>query len=215
MRDEMTAAGDARAPRELGPRERMVRSAMALIAAHGVSGTGMRQVVEHADAPRGSLQHYFPEGKEQLVREALALARRTASRTVTRLHDEPGPVRPSDVIATMVRPWRGWLTGSEFAQGCPAVATVADAVTASDGLRSAAEELFAVWQRAVQEALEVAGVPAARAPRLAAVCISALEGAIVLSRARHDLSPLDDVETELGPLLDAAAAPAGRPRRAR
>lgn len=56
---------------ERGPRERMVFSAAQLIRRDGVTATGLRDVVAHADAPRGSLAHYFPGGKEQLVNEAV------------------------------------------------------------------------------------------------------------------------------------------------
>jgi AcrR family transcriptional regulator len=185
------------------PRERMVRSAMALICTQGVSGTGLREVVAHADAPRGSLQHYFPGGKEQLVREALALAGRTAARTVGRLQEDGGAVRPSEVFAAMVDAWRRWLAGSDYALGCPVVATVADAVTGTPGLRAAAADTFDTWQRAVEDALAHAAVPAARTASLAALLLSALEGAIVMARARRDLAPLDTVLAELGPLLDA------------
>src|SRR5260221_2128269 len=66
----MTATGDSRAP-ALPPRERMIRSAAQLIRRKGVSGTGLREIVVEADAPRGSLQHYFPRGKEELVSDAL------------------------------------------------------------------------------------------------------------------------------------------------
>ena len=52
----------------------MVLSAAALIRRDGVTGTGVRDVVAHAQAPRGSVQHYFPEGKQQLVGEALRWA---------------------------------------------------------------------------------------------------------------------------------------------
>jgi AcrR family transcriptional regulator len=183
----------------------MVASAMALICRQGVNGTGMREVVAHADAPRGSLQHYFPEGKEQLVREALALAGRTAARTVGRLRDSGEPFRPSDVFTAMVTAWKRWLTESDYAQGCPVVATVADATTGSPALRAAAAETFGTWQAAVEEALAAAGVPAARTASLAALLLSALEGAIVLARARRDLEPLDTVLAELGPLLDGTA----------
>src|SRR3954447_8499903 len=88
----------APAPGSPGPRERMVRSAMALISTQGVSGTGLREVVGHAGAPRGSLQHYFPQGKEQLVREALALAGRTAAGSVDRVRAQGPAFRPSDVL---------------------------------------------------------------------------------------------------------------------
>ena len=53
------------------PRDRMVRAAAKLFRVHGVTATGLREIVEAADAPRGSLQHYFPGGKEQLITEAL------------------------------------------------------------------------------------------------------------------------------------------------
>jgi AcrR family transcriptional regulator len=188
------------------PRERMVASAMALICRQGVNGTGMREVVAHAEAPRGSLQHYFPEGKEQLVREAVALAGRTAARTVGRLHDSGAPFRPSDVFTAMVSAWRRWLTETDYAQGCPVVATVSDATTGSPALRAAAAEAFGTWQSAVEEALAASGVPASRTSSLAALLLSALEGAIVMARARHSVEPLDTVLAELGPLLDATAA---------
>ena len=45
---------ESRQRRELTPRERMVRSASELIRTKGVSGTGVREVVAHAEAPRGS-----------------------------------------------------------------------------------------------------------------------------------------------------------------
>jgi AcrR family transcriptional regulator len=188
-------------PAPPGPRVRMVRSALALICTQGVSGTGLRAVVEHADAPRGSLRHYFPQGKEQLVREALELAGRTAARTARPRAGEL--TRPSDVVAAMVDAWRGWLTETDYALGCPAVATVADAAAAGSGLREAAERTFRVWQDAVEAALVEAGLPTDRAPALAAVLISALEGAIVLARTRRSLAPLDAVLAELGPLVDA------------
>ena len=59
--------------RQHGPRERMVFSAAQLIRRRGVGNTGLRDVVDDAQAPRGSLQHYFPGGKEQLVNEAVEL----------------------------------------------------------------------------------------------------------------------------------------------
>jgi len=36
------------------------------------SNFGMREVADHAHAPRGSIGHYFPGGKNQMTMEALA-----------------------------------------------------------------------------------------------------------------------------------------------
>jgi AcrR family transcriptional regulator len=189
-----------------GPRERMVRSAMALICAQGVSGTGVREVVRHAEAPRGSLQHYFPRGKEQLVEEALALAGRTAARTAGRARDAGAPIRPADVLSAMVAPWRTWLTESDYAQGCPVLATVADAAVGSPGLRTAAERAFDEWQDSVEAVLREAGVAEERSRALAGTLVAGLEGAIVMARARRSLRPLDDLVEQLSPFLDGLVA---------
>src|SRR5690242_673458 len=60
--------------RQQPARDRIVRSAAALVRERGVHGVGLRQIVDHADGPRGSLQRYFPGGKTQLITEALNLA---------------------------------------------------------------------------------------------------------------------------------------------
>ena len=53
------------------PRDRMVEAALAGLQASGLAGAGINQVVAASGAPKGSLYHYFPGGKSQLVREAL------------------------------------------------------------------------------------------------------------------------------------------------
>jgi hypothetical protein len=55
-------------------------------------------------------------------------------------------------------------------------------------------------------------VPVERSGNLAVVIIAALEGAIILARIRHDLTPFDALVLELGPLLDAVTRPAARLR---
>src|SRR3954468_13921054 len=88
-----------------GPRERMVFSAAQLIRRDGVAATGMRDVAAHAQAPRGSLQHYFPGGKEQLVNEAVAWAGQYAGRRVARFLAALEQPTPSGLFAAMVRQW--------------------------------------------------------------------------------------------------------------
>ncbi|MEU7970402.1 TetR/AcrR family transcriptional regulator, partial [Streptomyces sp. NPDC049097] len=111
---------------ERGPRERMVFSAAQLIRRDGVTATGMREVAAHAGAPRGSLQHYFPGGKEQLVNEAVAWAGRYAAGRVARfLAALPEPA-PSGLFAAMVRQWTDEYRTSGFEGGCPVAAATGD-----------------------------------------------------------------------------------------
>ena len=74
------------------PRERMVYSAAQLVRSRGVATTGVRDVVAHADAPRGSFQHYFPGGKDQLVAEALVWSGDFAAQwAASYSSDDPAP----------------------------------------------------------------------------------------------------------------------------
>ncbi|MEU9269004.1 TetR/AcrR family transcriptional regulator [Streptomyces sp. NPDC048251] len=192
---------------ERGPRERMVFSAAQLIRRDGVGATGMREVAVHAGAPRGSLQHYFPGGKQQLVNEAVDWAGRYAGKRVARFLDESaraGGPTPAGLFAAMVRQWTDEYAASGFAAGCPVAAATVDCAASGDATREAAAAAFATWTGPVAEALTGMGVPAARAGSLATLMISALEGAILIARAERDVRALTTVATELAPLLDAA-----------
>src|SRR5436305_14009837 len=93
-------------------RDRIVRSAAALVRERGVHGVGLRQIVAHADGPRGSLQRYFPGGKTQLITEALNLAGGEVLYVT-----ETGPTEaatPADAIDAIFAPWRRVLVDSNF-----------------------------------------------------------------------------------------------------
>jgi AcrR family transcriptional regulator len=185
------------------PRDRMVYNAVQLIRMRGVSGTGLRDVVARARAPRGSLQHYFPGGKQQLVGEAIGWAGDFAAAQVSRVAQALPRRTPSGLFEAMADQWRQEFGRTGFGRGCPIVASIAD-LAADDRIREAARQAFEHWQDPIVTALTEMGVPAPRAPALAVLMLSTLEGAIVLARVRHDNGPLDTVVTELGPLLDSA-----------
>ncbi|MEH0575014.1 MULTISPECIES: TetR/AcrR family transcriptional regulator [Streptomyces] len=194
---------------ERGPRERMVFSAAQLIRRDGVASTGMREVAVHAGAPRGSLQHYFPGGKEQLVNEAVGWAGRYAGNRVARfLAALPEPT-PGALFTEMVRQWTDEYEAAGFAGGCPVAAATVDCAESTVSTREAAAAAFATWTGPVAQALAGMGVPEERAGALATLMISALEGAILMARAERDVRALTTVVRELAPLLDAAVRPAG------
>jgi AcrR family transcriptional regulator len=182
----------------------MVFSAAQLIRREGVASTGMREVAAHARAPRGSLQHYFPGGKEQLVNEAVGWAGRYAGNRVARfLAALPEPT-PSGLFAEMVRQWTDEYRTAGFAGGCPVAAATVDCAESTVSTREAASAAFTTWNGSVARALADMGVPEERAAALATLMISALEGAILIARAERDVRALTTVSRELGPLLDAA-----------
>jgi AcrR family transcriptional regulator len=187
----------------------MVYSAVQLIRTQGVSATGLREVVEVADAPRGSLQHYFPDGKDQLVGEAIAWAGDFAGGRISRFLAGMRTPTPAKLFAAMADQWRTEFRTSGYGAGCPIVAATADVAASNERLRVAIADALARWQAPVVDALRGMGVPSRRAPALASLMISALEGAIVQARVQQSVVPLDIVVRELAPLLDSAVRKPG------
>jgi AcrR family transcriptional regulator len=191
-----------------GPRERVVYSAVQLMRRGGVSGNGLRDIVAAADAPRGSLQHYFPGGKDQIIDEALGWASSFAAGKVEAYLREARHPTPSGLFAMMVDQWREDLTRYGFERGCPLVAATSDVAATNDMLRDAASRGFDTWQKSITAGLRRMGIPRARAASLAVLMLSSLEGAIVLARAHHTVAPLNTVRREMQAILDGALPPA-------
>ncbi|WP_067891090.1 TetR/AcrR family transcriptional regulator [Actinomadura chibensis] len=192
---------------EYGPRERMVFSAAQLIRRDGVTATGLRDVAQHAGAPRGSLQHYFPGGKEQLVNEAVEWAGRYASKRVAKFMAGMARPTPGRLFEAMVRQWTDEFRTAGFAKGCPVAAATVDCADSTGSTREATAAAFASWRRPVARELAGMGVPDRRADALATLMIGALEGAILMARAERSVRPLRAVARELAPYLDSCAEP--------
>ncbi|TQM62417.1 TetR/AcrR family transcriptional regulator [Humibacillus xanthopallidus] len=185
------------------PRERMVYAAAQHLRRAGVGGTGLRQVVVDADAPRGSLQHYFPGGKDQLVAEALDWSGTWAAARVEEHVSRMRRPTPSRLFKAVVGDWAADLEAREFARGCPVAAAVVDCADTNETVRHAAETALETWRRPITDALVAMGRPRRRAESLSTLMLCALEGAILLSRAGRDTAPLRLVARELAPVLDA------------
>jgi AcrR family transcriptional regulator len=183
------------------PRERMIQSALILMGERGIEATSFSQVIEHSGAPRGSIYHHFPGGKAQLVEEATRYA---GDAVVNLLGD--AVERADDPVAAVeavVGFWRNLLYDSDFAAGCPVIAATLEG-NHSPRARAAASEVFQRWEDLYTELLVNAGIPEERARSLGSIAISAVEGAVILSRAEHSNAPLERVADELNRLFHDA-----------
>ena len=208
MDDQQESSRTMGSGKQQPARDRIVRSAATLVRERGVHGVGLRQIVAHADGPRGSLQRYFPGGKTQLITEALNLAgAEVLADTESGLSEA---ATPADAIDAIFAPWRQVLVESNFTMGCPLAATVVDA-GGDDRLRQEARALLDQWRDSIHAALVKFGVPESTEDD-ASVLLAALEGALILSRASQSTQPLDTVQRFFTTsLTQAAANPAAPP----
>jgi AcrR family transcriptional regulator len=172
-------------------RARMVQSAAMLMRERGIHGVGLREVVTHSGGPRGSLGRYFPGGKTQLMTEAIDVALAGLYEGLDRTLAEAETF--SDAIGMIVAPWRRVLVAHNFALGCPLTATIVDAAD-NDDLRVHVSDLLDRWQASVAAVYVKFGDPPAEANEQSTLLLAALEGALILARARRSTEPLDTVE---------------------
>ncbi len=198
----MTVITSRSDPIEHDARTRMIASAAALFREQGYSGTGFRDVIEHSGAPRGSIYHHFPGGKAELAESAVRHASDVTAAQIDRAVAAGDAVQ---AVQLFVAGWRRRLERSDFRAGCPVVAVAVEAHD-SPALDQAAAAAFDRWEEQLARALRRGGVSRTRAPRLAALIVSAIEGAVVQCRAAHSTQPLDDVARELAAAIAAAQA---------
>jgi AcrR family transcriptional regulator len=187
----------------VGHRDRIVYETAQQLRRAGVTATGLRQVVAEAGAPRGSLQHYFPGGKDQLVTEALQWSGSWAADRIGRHLAGMRRPSPSRLFTAMVDDWDADLRGRDFERGCPVAGAVVDCADTNAAVRQAASAALETWRRPITDALVTMGRTRRRAETLSTLMLCALEGAILLTRAQRDTAPLRLVARELAPVLDA------------
>ena len=111
-------------------RQKMVVGAADLLRRRGLNATSVREVVKHTETPRGSIRHHFPQGKRQLVEEALLFAGRSASKMLSKHISQVGAVSG---LAAFIDDWRRIVEDSDFDAGCPILAVSTEQYLGEDG----------------------------------------------------------------------------------
>jgi TetR/AcrR family transcriptional repressor of lmrAB and yxaGH operons len=178
-------------------RASMVRGAVSLIRSRGVNATSFSDVLAESGAPRGSIYHHFPNGKEQLAGDAI---RWTSERVLAHQRACRAPT-PAGVLDCFIDMWRQVVLASGGSAGCVVAGVAIDTVAADRPMIDLVRATFRSWVDLLTEQLEAVGVPGRRAARVAVAVVAGMEGALILCRAEGDSGPLETVAAELKRLV--------------
>jgi TetR/AcrR family transcriptional repressor of lmrAB and yxaGH operons len=182
-------------------RARVVQSAKERMRRHGVAATSMLDAIADAGASRGSLYHYFPGGKAQLIEEATLAA--CAEYDVAFAAMEG--LDATEAIPAAVAYWRAQVEATDYSAGCPVVAAALSGEETTEA-RTQAGAGFANWTASIERMLLTSRVPAERAGALASLILSAIEGAVIVSLAQRSAEPMERAAAELLLVVEAARA---------
>jgi AcrR family transcriptional regulator len=169
-------------------RDRIIESSAELFRRQGYTGTGVKQIVTAANAPFGSIYHFFPEGKEQLGAETI----RSSGRLYIQLFATIAMQAP-DVLTAVGEFFSGaaeTLEETDYADACPIATVALEVASTSEPLREATAEVFETWISGATEYFAAAGIPRDTARDLAFTMLSLLEGAFIFCRAMRTVEPL-------------------------
>lgn len=195
-------------------KDRILETTAEFFRRHGYTGTGMKQIVQAANAPFGSIYHHFPGGKEELGQEVI---RRSGAMYGELFREVAGGF--DDVLRGIDAFFRGaahTLVESDYEDACPIATVALEVASTNEPLRQATADVFESWIDGWSAYLRVrGGLDPEQARTLAIEGLTAMEGGFVLSRALKSPEPMlvagaAAVERMRAALPAAGAAP---PRR--
>ncbi|OBK50409.1 TetR/AcrR family transcriptional regulator [Mycobacterium sp. 1081908.1] len=177
----------------------MLLSAAEVMRERGAAGVTIDEVLARSGAPRGSVYYHFPDGRNQILTEALQYA----GDSITAMIDDAAGWGARALLREFVEFWERLLSEGDFGAGCPVVAAAIGSDDAEPKLSAEAGAILGRWCTALTRAFVNDGFDDAEASSLAVMSIAALEGAVVLSRSTRSTDPLHQVGEQLEFLIKA------------
>jgi TetR/AcrR family transcriptional repressor of lmrAB and yxaGH operons len=188
-------------------REAIVTAALTLFRRQGYAATGLNDIVALSGAPKGSLYHYFPDGKLSIAEAAVRQGGETVAATLRDLAKTHRT--PAKLVRGYAKLLGKWMAKSRFRDGSPISTTLQETAPEDKKVTAAGLEAFAAWREPIVDRLEASGVSKGRAERLATLVIAALEGSLVQARVEQSANPIKAVAQELEELLKGVSKRGG------
>jgi TetR/AcrR family transcriptional repressor of lmrAB and yxaGH operons len=183
-------------------RQPIINAAVTLFRRQGYSATGLNDIVDESGAPKGSLYHYFPAGKSSIAVAAVEEAGRRVAETVAQLARETPST--GELLKRHARLLAGWMRKSGFRDGCPITTVLLELAPTDRAVAQAGREAYAARLAILTDKLVADGFPAKLAERLAGLCVSAIQGALIQARVERSDAPIETAANELARMLDDA-----------
>lgn len=168
-------------------RDRILDAAAELYRRQGMPATGLKQISTAANAPFGSIYHHFPGGKEAISVEVI---RREGVRYGTFVGAQLAETDPVDGIPDLFENAGTLLESQDYSEACSIETIALEVASTNEALRLEAAEVFETWLTALAAWFGQLDLADDDCRRLAAITLTALEGAFVLCRTLRSIDPI-------------------------
>ena len=189
-------------------RERILSAAKTLFQQRGYYAVGMAEILGAAGAPKGSMYHHFPEGKEQIAIEAVKKISSDVQSMTAQLADKGHSVR--DIIRLLAKGMAHWLKSSQWREGTLLASVSVGAVPNHPKLHREIKAALDSWRAQLTILLIRERWARTAARSMADVIVSSMEGAMIVARIDRNARPLLRTARTLAQLLSMGARTAKR-----
>ena len=183
---------------KIKPKDVLIETASRLFRLRGYYGVGLNDIIGESGIPKGSLYHYFPNGKEELAIEAINHSKLLVIDEIQKIFEEiEDPIHAIQAHVYQIAEVYG--EGSNFI-GLPIGTIAGEKHSTSEPIRLACQLAFDDWQSIYIKKFLVTGYSEKQSEDLSIVLNALIEGGILLSLTKKDAKPLQAI-AELIPLL--------------
>ncbi|EEX09468.1 transcriptional regulator, TetR family [Ruegeria lacuscaerulensis ITI-1157] len=166
-------------------RDRLTQTAARLFQRSGYNGVGLTEILTEAQAPKGSLYHHFPKGKQDLALAAASWASDGMRDMIAAAFNDAQDFRAG--VTTLCHRIAKLFDSSPQWETCPIAATLFESPD-NRAFRDHADRLYESWIDEVRDHAKRFGIPQ---PDMAAdTLFIVMQGGWQLARARRDSNVL-------------------------
>lgn len=192
---------------QLGSRDRMLEAAISLMRGSGLTGAGINEIVRVSGAPKGSVYHFFPQGKAQIASEALTVY---SKRVMAFIDQALASERQEGAkVSALFRAFARRVEEGDFRQSCAVGTVTLDLDADLQQLQTILGDAFSQWAALIGEHLDLGD--AVRTQSFAGLILTSIEGAYVRCRAERSSRAFTEAGEWLAILADQQKLKAMRP----
>jgi TetR/AcrR family transcriptional regulator, lmrAB and yxaGH operons repressor len=169
-------------------RDKLINAMADALQRKGLHGVGLNELLEIADAPKGSLYHHFPGGKTELAVAAIERISQHIDGLFARLFAEQAD--PLQALHDWLQGALQQLQNSHFERGCPLATVALESGPEDVDIRAALGRSFAAVRQALAVQLHQYGYTRDQAENLAALFVALYEGGLLQARVAGNSEPL-------------------------
>jgi TetR/AcrR family transcriptional repressor of lmrAB and yxaGH operons len=193
------------AKRPASTRDRILDAATRLFQRRGYHAVGTAEILDEARAPKGSMYHHFPLGKEQIAVAAVARIRDDLLALLAKLRTDGRAL--DEILRRLAKGITQWMKASDWREGALLSSASIGVVPELPRLHAAIKQAFDAWRADLGAQLEAEGWRRPSAHAMAQTIVASIEGAMILARIDEDGAALITIADTLARLV-AAGDPA-------